>query len=255
MDFSLSEQYTLSIRLRTDGFSFVITSPLGDDDLLQTDYQPDESLSLTANLKQAVQSFEWWGRPFRKVQVLVGSKRFTLLPLELFEDEQAEEQFHYNHPRHDHEQVMYNILQRSNLVVIFGIDSYVHHFVCSCYPEARFYAQSTPLIEYFAGKSHLGNSRKLYVHLAPQGFEAYAYDRGRLLLGNHFDATTTADVLYFILYIWKQLDLAQERDELHLAGDLSRKEQLLPELRKYIRQVYVMNPAQSLDFQSIHLCE
>lgn len=255
MDFSLSEQYTLSIRLRTDGFSFAISSPLGEDEPLLTDYQPDESLSLTANLKQAVHTLEWWGRPFRRVHTLVGSKRFTLLPLELFEDEQAEEQFHYNHPRRDHELVMYNILPHSNLVVVFGMDNYVHHFLSTAYPEMRYYAQSSPLIECFAGKSRLGNSRKLYVHLAPQGFEAYAFDRGRLLLGNHFDATETADMLYYIFYIWKQLDLEQERDELHLAGDLSRKEQLLPELRKYIRQVYVMTPAHSLDFQSIHLCE
>ena len=255
MDFSLSEQYTLSIRLRTDGFSFSITSPLPEEEPLQVAYEPDDSRSLTANLMQAVQSMEWWGKPFRRVNVLVGNRRFALLPLELFEDEQAEQQFYYNHPHRDNEQVLYNILQRSNLVVLFGIDSSVHHFICEHYPEARFYSQSTPLIEYYAGQSRLGNSRKLYIHLGRQGFEAYAYDKGHLLLANHFDAAQPADLLYYFFYIWKQLELDQERDELHLDGCQIHKEELLPELKKYIRQVFVAPPALQPDFQSIHLCE
>lgn len=255
MDFSLSEQYTLSIRLRTDGFSFSISSPIGDDEPLQTDYQPDESLSLTANLKQAIHTLTWWGKPFRRVNVLDGRKRFTLMPLELFDDEQAEEHFYYNHPHRDNEQVMYNILQRSNLVVIFGTDSSMCHYIRETYPNLRIYSQSSPLIEYFASKSRLGNNRKLYVFMGHQGFEAFAFDRGRLLFGNHFDASDAADILYFLLYIWKQLDFEQERDELHLAGTLTHKEQILPQLRKYIRQVYVIPSAHSLDFQSIHLCE
>ena len=53
------------------------------------------------------------------------------------------------------------------------------------------------------------------------------------------------------LYIWKQLGFEQERDELHLSGDLNDKELLLPELRKFIRQVFIMNPATNLDLQAI----
>lgn len=255
MDFSLSEQYTLSIRLRTDGFSFSITSPLAGDSDQRHDYMPDESLSLTANLKLAVQGQEWWGLPYRNVHLLNGGKRFTLIPLELFEDEQADQQFYYNHSRRDNEQVMYNILHRSNLVVLYGMDSSTYRYVCEQYPDTHFFSQSSPLIEFFAGKSRLGNNRKLYAYLGRNGFEAYAFERGRLLLANHFDCRETADLTYYLLYIWKQLGLEQERDELHIAGDLSRKEELLPQLRKFIRQVFVMNPADSLDFQAINLCE
>ena len=63
------------------------------------------------------------------------------------------------------------------------------------------------------------------------------------------------DRVYYLLYIWKQLGFEQERDELHLTGDLNDKELLLPELRKFIRQVFIMNPATNLDLQAITLCE
>ena len=51
IDFSKSEQYTLSIRLSADGFSFSVFNPLGEGELSFFDRKVEESLSLTANLK------------------------------------------------------------------------------------------------------------------------------------------------------------------------------------------------------------
>ena len=53
IDFSKSEQYTLSIRLSTDGFSFSIYNPIHDSSLSFFEKEVEPSLSLTANLKKA----------------------------------------------------------------------------------------------------------------------------------------------------------------------------------------------------------
>jgi hypothetical protein len=51
------------------------------------------------------------------------------------------------------------------------------------------------------------------------------------------------DALYFLLYVWKQLMLQQETDELHLVGELPEQEWLMGELKKYVQKVYVINPS------------
>lgn len=79
-DFNKSEQYTLSIRLSTDGFSFSVFNPLGDGEFSYYDRAVDESLSLTANLKQTFRELAWLERPFRRVNVLMADKRFTFIP-------------------------------------------------------------------------------------------------------------------------------------------------------------------------------
>ena len=104
-DFTKSEQYTLSIRLSTDGFSFSIFNPLGDGELSFHEHEVDTSLSLTANLKQAFREVEWLNHSFRRVNVLMANKRFTFIPLEFFEDEQTETVFYHNHPKQDNEVV------------------------------------------------------------------------------------------------------------------------------------------------------
>lgn len=254
-DFSKSEQYTLSIRLSTDGFSFSIFNPLGEGRFSFHKHGVDDSLSLTANLKQAFRETDWLKNPFRRINVLMAGKRFTFIPLEFFEDEQAETVFYHNHSRQDNELVQYNILHKNNIVVLFGMDKSACSLLREQYPDVRFYAQASPLIEYFAAKSRLGNCRKMYVHLRKEATEIYAYERGRLAFANTFACKETNDRLYYILCVWKQLGMAQERDELHLTGELYDKEQLLPELKKFIRQVFIMNPAANLDLQAINLCE
>ena len=65
IDFNKSEQYILSIRLSTDGFSFSIFNPLGEGRFSFHKHGVDDSLSLTANLKQAFRETDWLKNPFK----------------------------------------------------------------------------------------------------------------------------------------------------------------------------------------------
>ena len=139
-DFNKSEQYTLSIRLSTDGFSFSVFNPLGDGEFSYYDRAVDESFSLTANLKQTFRELAWLERPFRRVNVLMADKRFTFIPLEFFEDEQTEIIFYHNHPKRENETVQYNILHKNSTVVLFGMDKSACSFLREQYPDVKFIA-------------------------------------------------------------------------------------------------------------------
>ena len=138
---------------------------------------------------------------------------------------------------------------------IFGIDKSAQTFLNEQYPEARFYSQSTPFIDYFSVKSRLGNSKKMYASIRKDGIDIYCFERGHLLLANSFECTHTEDRIYYLLYAWKQLEFNQERDELHLTGILPEKDVLMSELKKFILQVFIMNPATNIDMQALLTCE
>ena len=135
------------------------------------------------------------------------------------------------------------------------MDRSAYLFLKEQYPEARFYSQASPLNEYFSTKSRLGNSKKMYVSLRKNAMDLFCYERGHLLLANSFECGQTADRIYYLLYIWKQLGFDQERDELHLTGILADKENLVTELRKFILQVFIMNPETNIDIQALLTCE
>ncbi|WP_455591393.1 DUF3822 family protein [Bacteroides sp.] len=247
--------HILSIRLSTDGFSFSIYNPTQDANVSLYEKEINPSLSLTANLKQAFRELAFLSATYRRVNVMMADKRFTLVPLELFDDDQSEVLFNHNHTKRENEIVQYNILKKNNVVVLFGMDKSAYQLLNEQFPEARFYSQSSTLIEYFTVKSKLGNNRKMYASVRSEAIDLYCFEHGHLILANSYECRETADRVYYLLYIWKQLNFDQERDELHLTGLLTDKENLMREIRKFILKAFIMIPETNIDMQAILTCE
>ena len=67
IDFTKSKQYTLSIRLSTDGFSFSIYNPINDNSQSLFEKEVDTSLSLTANLKNVFHESDFLSYSYKRV--------------------------------------------------------------------------------------------------------------------------------------------------------------------------------------------
>ena len=87
---------------------------------------------------------------------MMADKRFTIVPLELFEEEQAELLFYHNHQKRENETVICNILKKNNVAIIFGMDKSAHTFLSEQYPEAHFYSQSYPAHRLFLRQEQAG---------------------------------------------------------------------------------------------------
>jgi hypothetical protein len=240
IDFKNSRQYSLSIRLSADGFSFSIHRPgqaADSPDSFNQSYPIQTSYSLTANLKEMLARTDALQHDYLTTTILVDTARFTTMPQSLFEDEQMEAVFAQNFAPSHNEIVLCNELGESDVVVVFGMDKHAHQWLTERFPDARFFAAVSPLIEHFARLSRQAGGRWLYAHLREQQIEVMAYDHGEPLLLNAFACRLTADRVYYLLYIWKQLGMDAEHDTLHLTGEIREREELLAELRKYVRQV------------------
>ena len=258
IDLNKSEQYTLSIRLSADGFSFYIHHPSKEDEKCYVPYKVDVSYSMTANIKEMLASTEILKHTFKKVNILIESPRFTFVPFDLYEDDHSDTLFYQNFSKIDNETVLCNILGKSNTVLLFGMDKHAHQLLCESFPNARFFASTSPLIEYFTNKSKEGNTRKLYAAFKKSQLEVYAFDRGKLLMTNVFNCKHTADRVYYLLYVWQQLGYNQAKDQLWLANLPTEKDELLTELRKFLQQVItlqVLNPDLPIDIQTLLICE
>ena len=268
IDFTKTEQYTLSVRLSSEEFYFSIYNPTKEKAYSFISKKPNENLSMAANVKEVIKENDFLKHRYKRVNVMVITKRFTLIPFELFEDEQAEAILYHNHTRHENEIVLYNILKNANAVVVFAVDKSAYQQLIDQFPGAHFYCQASSLTEYFSGRSRQGNSLKMYAYQRKNSIDILCYDRGRVQLINNFKCSETADVIYYLLYVWKQLDFNQERDELHLTGELRDKESLVKGLKQFVRQLFVINPLSEFslngisnakeipfDLQTLSLCE
>lgn len=236
LDPNKSKEYILSIRLGTDGFSFSVYNPIRDCILLSQQRDIKEELTLTTNLKEAFRDLDYLSYTYKQVNVTYVNRRFTLVPLELFEEEAVETYFSYNYSSKDNEIVLYNTLNRSGVVVLYGMDRSLHRFLCEHYPQIEFCSFVTPRAEHLALNSRLGSAKKMYAYVHAEFIELYAYERGHLLLLNSFDCKQTPDRMYYILYAWKQLAMDQQTDELILAN-IEEEHELPKELKRFIQHV------------------
>jgi len=268
LDFNKSEQYTLSIRLSTDGFSFSIYNPINGNDFYYRAYPVNTQRSMAANVKAFLAATEELKYTFKQTNILIHSPRYTIVPLEFFEDDSMENIFYHNVREKKNEIILCNILSNSSSVVIFSLDKLTHVFLSEHFPDARFFSSISPQIEYLTIKSQLGNSKKLYTNIHHNSIDVVALDKGRLMLVNTYSSTSTNDINYFILNIWQQAGFDQERDELYLTGLSDIKKIIIPELKKYISHIYSINPQAEFnnssiseienipfDVQSLILCE
>lgn len=118
IDFNKSEQYILSIRLSTDGFSFSIYHPQQSEEVYFSSSPVNTQRSMAANVKAYLTETEELKHRFKQVNILIHTSRYTTLPLELYEDEQTDLLFYQNLPPQNNEVVLCNILGKSNLVIL-----------------------------------------------------------------------------------------------------------------------------------------
>ena len=247
---SNSNQYTLSIRFAADGFYFALLNTKAKEDgdsYTYYIYKVNESLSLTANLKQAISELEWLSYEYQAVNIVAVTDRYTLMPLDFFEDEQVETIFYHNFKQTDNEAVVYNILQKSNTVLIFGIDQALLSLLQEQFPKAQIQVHAAPLIEYLSTRNRLERHRQMLCLADEEQITIAAMERRNLLLCNSFACQCTADRLYYLLYTWKQLGFDQLQDELLLADNASTDNELKQELARYIQQVSEVPNAKYID--------
>ena len=256
IDFSKSKQYTLSIRLSADGFSFTIHHPQSEDINFIT-YPTNPSYSMTANIKKMLAVTEELKYTYQTINILVDTPRFTLVPFDIFEDEQTETFFHLNFPPKENETILCNILGKSNVAILFGMDKHAHQLLAEQMPNARIYACASPLLEYFTPKSRDEKKRILFAHIHSNKMEILAFDKGKLLITNSFSCKQTSDKVYYLLYIWQQLGFNQAKDHLWLAGYTDSQEELITELTRFIRKIKPCPPKELIPYeiQTLIACE
>ena len=170
---------------------------------------------MAANVKAYLTETEELKHRFKQVNILIHTSRYTTLPLELYEDEQTDLLFYQNLPPQNNEVVLCNILGKSNLVILFGLDKLTHLFLTEHFPNARLFASVSPITEYLAHKVKPSDCCKLFAIFHPESVEVIAFEKEKLLLLNTYPITGLNDSCYYLLNVWQQAGYDQETDQLY----------------------------------------
>jgi hypothetical protein len=216
-----------------------------DNQLIFEPYTVRSGISMAANLREAFRESELLGRCYERAVVLTDAP-VLMVPVDEFREESKETLYRHAFSGAEGDVVLYNVLPALHAVAVFAVNKDFKLVVDDHFEEATFVALCSPVWNYLHQRSFTGNRRKLYGYFHDKKLEIVGYDKNRFKFCNSYEADRYMDAVYFLLFVWKHLMMDSRKDELHLVGDVPDKDELLAEIRRFVSNVYVINP--SADF-------
>ena len=244
----ITSQQRITIRIGKGTLSFTHTNAADKErPVVFAPYIVKGGISMAANLREALKQPEFVADATHRAQILLDTPSM-LVPIEQFSEEEMEAIFEHTFPaRQERRSVLYNVLPNLNAVCLFAINKDLQRVITDRFDDVKTIQAMTPVWNHLHQRSFTGRRSKLYGYFHNKRLDIFSFQQNRFKFCNSFEASHTNDALYFLLYVWKQLRLDSQHDELHIVGDLPQQEELLQELKRYLQKAYAINPA--VDFQ------
>ena len=235
----------LTIRVGRGTLSF--SRPVGQSEEIAFEpFVMKSGVSLSANLREAFKRADLLQPPLpTRVRVMVDSD-VLLMPVELFDEATIEQMYRHAYPYTTQDVVMYNVLPDLHAVAAFAVGRDLRTVIDDHFHDVRFIAVMSPVWRHLHQRSFTGTHQKLYGYFHEKRLEIVSFQKNRFRFCNSFDVNHAQDALYFLLYVWNQLQLQAQTDELHLVGDIPEETWIMQELHRFLQRAYVINP--SADF-------
>ena len=231
----------MSIRLRSGGLSFSLCDPAVGGGFFLQEVEFDRAASFVSSLKEFFFANECLSWSYRQTQVIGVSPEYALVPLDFCVPGETRKGlgFCYSSP------IPFCLSERweeENAELLYGADEESYAF-CSRSLERPLFSHYTTLLLRLWRKQSEGDNlsrRRMCVNLERKRIDVACLDGMRLLFLNSFRVDQPDDILYYILYVWKQVGLDPEHDRLALWGEPMAREPLLVRLRRYLRHAEAM---------------
>ena len=229
----------LVIRVGHDTLSFSTTE---GGEVIYEPYPLNSSISVAANMREALQNVDMLREAYGRVLVMVDSP-VLMIPVDLFDEELAEEQYFHAFTRQGMLTVRHTVLADLKSVAVFTVAKDLHTVLADRFGEVRYVAALTPVWSHLNQRSYTGMHGKLYAYVHEKRIDVFSFAQNRFKFCNSYAVHSPQDAVYYMLAAWKQLGLEPDHDELFLMGDMADSDALKQELKRFIKRVYVVNPA------------
>lgn len=173
---------------------------------------------------------------YKEVRVLHYSQNSTLVPSELFDENLAAEYLRYNHYTDVESDIFTDFIEAISAYNVFSIPVNIISVFRDNFEQVTFNHHSS---QFICNSSFSALNDEYTVHAGiNKGFIDVAVFRRRdLELYNNFQYAGEADMLYYILFVYKQMLLDIEKTHLVISGEMSSKLSYIEILRQNILNI------------------
>ena len=228
-----------TVVLRIGSGEILIVAPYGERiSSNQTEtFTMKSGMSVTANLREAFKTCPMLQKDIESLSVLIDTPTM-LIPEHEFDPETYEvlfDQMFTSYPLHNK---AYTNLPELHCVVAYAIEKDMMTVIADHSNQFRILPVSLPVWRYLHKHDSGQNRRKLFAYFHDDKTDVFTFRQNRFVFSNTFTVNNEHDALYYLLYTWSQLKLDNEKDELHLIGDVLNRRWINERLKQYLRRPF-----------------
>jgi hypothetical protein len=251
LDINSTENYELSVELTHDCLSFFIFDTIRNKFIMLRSSQSEDNKKYSIEeLSEMILKDDFLTKKYKKVNILMPSPKFTIIPAQLFDPGKKDEYFTFNHISPDNNIILYNRLPDPDSYLIYSLSKSLHDLARNTWPEVQVQHHLKSLFEHIvrARKSLSGNY--IHAHIELDFFSLIFYSANSLKYCNSFNYRSSSDILYYVMNVFKTMDIRQE-ETLYLSGHTERKNDLFLNLSTYIRNIKYAQPTGNMTFSYV----
>ncbi len=213
----------------------------------ETDFFYEEKVfskekSLSENFKEFYFKNDYFTYPFKQVTIVHVSRNYTLIPSEAYDASMIKNLLGFAFSDATGK-ALNDSLPDQHAELIYSMPGELYEFCSRSFLNPIFKHSMSAVIISLLKQSRSVVAKQLSVFVRHAEVDVVCTHRGELLYANSFACSDTNDILYYILAVWKQLELDQLVDQLHISGHGERIEALRTSLQKYIQHIELLLPS------------
>lgn len=241
LDIYSTLQYRLSIQMSLDGFSFSILDTIQNKFVLlqHRPFYLKWPAQLQQELNQIITDNSILTKAFKSILISISTPLATLVPNEFFQPENKDLLFYQNFPYKEKHKLYHCESKEANCTTIYAVPEIMNDFIKHHFSQAKVLHHSKALFHF--GFNNFKPQTSVFAFAHKKHIELFVKTGECLTFYNHFGYKTDSDIIYFILSVYKQLNLSQEQNELILGGFLKKQSELYQQLKRYISKIDFLN--------------
>jgi hypothetical protein len=251
LDINSTDNYELSVQISHDGFSFCLLDTIRNKFVLIRSYEPEENKYFNADkINEFLSKDDFLSRRYKKVNIVMPSQKFTLIPAPLFDPGKKDEYFTFNHIAEDGNMIIANKVSDPDAFIVFSVPKTFISLINSYYPQVHPYHHVKSLFDHISHTRKGVNGNYLHIHVEREFFNLVIFDHNLLKFCNSFNYRNISDILYFVLNTFKNLDIKQE-ETIYFSGLTEKYDDLSSNFSLYVRNIKFAEPTGNFTFSYV----
>ncbi len=234
-DLKNTKNYRTSIQLNQDGFSVFIAG--NDKEIRKIIHKNSPDINATLlMLKEDESLFEIANLSFDKIEIILNTKEFTLIPRELYKEEDLLLYQSYNYPVASDDHLRTDLLNEHNIVCAYKINPDQQRIID--------FFKNSPTVSHITKHyfNYIGHNYKqiqaVFAYYAGGNLLLTVVDNEKIVFHNCYKATHPEDSVYFILGTYKKFSLDTKNIKLFISGFTPElQSDVLSLIEKYIQNI------------------